>query len=316
VPQARGREESGMTKTNGTPEIAVTNGGSDAIQIAQHINQIQALGQTLVKSGLLPQGVRTPEAAVAIILKGRELGIPPMQALSHIHVINGKPTLSAELMLAMVMKAGHEVWIVETTSERCAIAGKRRGSGREQSLTFTLEDAQRAGVTTNQTWKKYPDAMLRARAISAFCRMFAPDVLMGVSYTPEELGADVDGEGNVLTVEAPAVAQPAVVEAEEVVDATAAPSAPPLELGQQSGAPSEPASITRAQIQEFAAIAKHTGLDSATMARVAESFLDRDLPAGLKSLTSDEAAELVSWSHDRWSTEADAYRVPVGEEAA
>lgn len=173
-------------------------GGSDAIQIAQHIEHIKGLGATLVKSGLLPQSVRTPEAAVAIILKGRELGIPPMQALSHIHVISGKPTLSAELMLAMAMKAGHEVWVSETSDKQCSIHGKRAGSDREQSLTFTMGEAQQAGVTSNPTWKKYPAAMLRARAISAFLRMFAPDVLMGASYTPEELGANVDGDGEIL----------------------------------------------------------------------------------------------------------------------
>lgn len=206
-------------------ELATTTGGSDAIQIAQHIGQIQVLGTTLIKSGMLPQGVKSPEAAVAIILKGRELGVPPMQALSHIHVISGKPTLSAELMLAMVMKAGHEVWIVETNGERCAIAGKRRGSDREQSLTFSMEDAKRAGVLNNPTWKKYPDAMLRARAISAFCRMFAPDVLMGASYTPEELGAEVDGEGEVLDVTySEPQEEPAAVVMES--DPTPAPVAP------------------------------------------------------------------------------------------
>lgn len=297
-------------------ELATT-GGSDAIQIAQHINQIQVLGQTLVKSGLLPQGVRTPEAAVAIILKGRELGIPPMQALSHIHVISGKPTLSAELMLAMVMKAGHEVWIVETNAQRCEIAGKRRGSSREQSLSFTMDDARQAGVTGNQTWKKYPDAMLRARAISAFCRMFAPDVLMGVSYTPEELGADVDGEGNVVTVQA--VSAEPVDEVDVTPDPFEAPVArkpevidtPALQLGQQSGKGGKTKGVTKAQMQEFADVAKHTGLDSDVMASVAESYFDRKLEDGLKSLTSDEAGELVNWPHDQWLVAADGFRVPA-----
>lgn len=177
----------------------------DALTLAGQVNQMLSLGQTLVKSGLLPDGIKTPEAAVTIILKGRELGIPPMTALSHIHVIKGKPTLSAELMLSLALQAGLEVWVAETDAEHATVKGVR--NGREQSLTFTLKEAQAAGVMSNATWQKYPAAMLRARAISAFMRMFAPDVLNGASYTPEELGAEVmvtdDGGAMVAPTEEP-----------------------------------------------------------------------------------------------------------------
>ena len=177
----------------------------DALTLAGQVNQMLSLGQTLVKSGLLPDGVKTPEAAVTIILKGRELGIPPITALSHIHVIKGKPSLSAELMLSLALQAGLEVWVAETDAEHATVKGVR--NGREQSLTFTMAEARAAKVTSNDIWQKYPAAMLRARAISAFMRMFAPDVLNGASYTPEELGAEVvmtdDGGAMVAPTEEP-----------------------------------------------------------------------------------------------------------------
>lgn len=167
---------------------------SDALVISQHMGSLLSLGEALVKSGLAPDTIRTPEAAAAVVLKGRELGLPPMLSLSHIVIIKGKPTLSAEVMLGMMHRAGHEVWFSETSSERAVIHGIRKGSTREQSLTWTIDDAKAAGLLKNPTWTAYRPAMLRARAISAFGRFFAPDVLMG-AYTPEEMGAQVNERG-------------------------------------------------------------------------------------------------------------------------
>lgn len=157
----------------------------------------------LIRSGFLPSGIKTPEQAVAIILKGRELGIPPMQALSHIHVINGKPTMSAELMLAQIMRLHPKTKISypKRTSEVCELKVQREGS--EPSLfSFTIQDAQAAGILGNPTWKKYPRAMLHARCISEMARSLFPDAISGVSYTPEELGATVNEDGQVIDVEA------------------------------------------------------------------------------------------------------------------
>lgn len=155
----------------------------------------------VVKSRLAPRGVDTPEKVLVIAMKGREVGIPIMQALSHIHVIEGKPSMSAELMVALVQRAGHKLRVIETTSEKCVVEGERLDDpGRPARLEWTMADARRAGVTHKGPWKSYPAAMLRARAISALCRFQFADVLAGVSYVPEELGASVDEDGQVLDV--------------------------------------------------------------------------------------------------------------------
>ena len=156
----------------------------------------------LIKSGFLPSGIKTPEQAVAIMLKGRELGIPPMQALSHIHIINGKPTMSAELMLAQIMRLHPKTKISYPvrSGEKCEVKVTREGS--EASIfSFSIQDAQAAGLLSNPTWKKYPRAMLHARVVSEMARSLFPDAISGVSYTPEEMGASVNEEGQVIEVE-------------------------------------------------------------------------------------------------------------------
>lgn len=155
----------------------------------------------LIKSNFLPSSIKSVEQAVAIILKGREIGVPPMQALSHIHVINGKPTLSAELMLAQILKYHPRTKISypERSGERCTIKVQRDGSD-PSTFTFSMHDAELAGVTKNSTWQKYPRAMLHARCVSEMARSLFPDAIAGVSYCPEEMGANVDENGEVIDV--------------------------------------------------------------------------------------------------------------------
>ena len=110
-----------------------------------------------------------------------------MQALAKIHVINGRPGLSAELMRALVIRAGHSLRIEETTNTKAIVVGKRRGEERELRITWTMDDAKRAGLAAKDPWKKYPRAMLVARATGELVRGVFPDVLAGITYTPEEL---------------------------------------------------------------------------------------------------------------------------------
>ena len=161
--------------------------------------------EVVLKSGFLPATINTPEKAIAIALKGMEIGIPIMQSLSHIHIVKGTPGMSAELMRAMVFK--HIplaiLDVIESSNEKATIRAKRPG-GRAVDFTFTIEDAKKAKVfSTNpdSSWQKYPKAMLLARATSAACRQIFPDALAGISYTPEELGAEVSEDGQVITAQ-------------------------------------------------------------------------------------------------------------------
>ena len=174
--------------------------------------------EVIAKSGLAPKSVSTPDKILVIAMKARELALPPMQGLSHIHIVEGRPALSAELMVALVQRAGHKLRVLETSSRKCVVEGVRADDPRHPSrVEWTMEDAQRAGVANKGPWKSYPAAMLRARAISALCRFAFADVLMGASYVPEELGAEVNEEGEVLSVPDRGGARDEPVEDAEVV---------------------------------------------------------------------------------------------------
>ena len=155
----------------------------------------------LLASGLLPKGITKPEQVILIVLKGKELQIPPLQALGHIHVINGKPCMSAELMLAQIYRLHPKTVIKfkERSGERCIVEAKREGHGVE-TFQWSMEDAKKAGITGNPTWSKYPRAMLHARVVSEMARSLFPDAIAGISYTPEELGAEVDESGDVIDI--------------------------------------------------------------------------------------------------------------------
>lgn len=168
---------------------------------------LQKQCNAFIQSGFLPDHIakncKSPQEAIAravtIAWKGRELGIPPLQAFSSIGVINGKPCLSAELMLALCyQRVPGFAATFSTPPERqnveCTLTLQRK-NGQPQAFRFTIEDAQRAGVVRpNSPWTKFPAAMLRARAISAACRAVCPDAIMGC-YTPEEMGGEVmEGE--------------------------------------------------------------------------------------------------------------------------
>lgn len=161
----------------------------------------------LVQSGLLPQAIKSPAAALAIIQKGQELGLPPMYALSNIGIINGKPVVGAEVLLAMIYRdhGDQAVRFEDTDAERCALIYKRRSWAQARRHEFTIAEADQAGLLNKGgPWKQYPAAMLRARCISAVARLAFPDSIGGL-YTPEELGAEVTvtDDGAVEIVHAP-----------------------------------------------------------------------------------------------------------------
>jgi len=143
----------------------------------------------LHKSGFFPKSIKSPEAALAIMLAGRELGIGPMESLRSVYIVDGQTTISSGLMAAMIWDAGHAYNIDESTNKACQITFTR-SNGQTYTHRFTIEDAEKAGLAGRTNWQKYPKAMLFNRCMSAGGRAFMPDVFRKM-YTPEELGAPV-----------------------------------------------------------------------------------------------------------------------------
>ena len=154
----------------------------------------------MIATGFCPTGVNTPAKAVAIMQAGREIGIPPLYALREIAVVNGRPTLSGKLMLALMHRAGIQPEWLETTDAKATLKATRP-NGVTFSGSFTIEEAGRAGLLAKPgaVWRQYPAAMLRWRTVSLVAHLVAPDVVAGF-YTPEEMGAEVNVEGEITTV--------------------------------------------------------------------------------------------------------------------
>jgi 5'-3' exonuclease len=134
----------------------------------------------------------TPQAVLSTLIAGRELGLQSMAALRAIHVIDGKPCLSADLIRALVMRSGKAEYFrcTERTAEKATFVTKR-GDDPEFELTVTIEEMRRAWPKDQAGWDKSgwgknPADMLVARAGSKLARLVYPDVVHGI-YTPEEM---------------------------------------------------------------------------------------------------------------------------------
>jgi hypothetical protein len=134
---------------------------------------------------------------MAKIQLGAELGLNSMQSLIGIHIVEGKPMVSAVTLAAFVrQKSGYDYHVVELTNERCAIEFLRNGEVEGVS-EFTIEDAQRAGLVKDKSgWVKYPRNMLFSRTMSNGVKWFAPDATHGIPVY-------YDGEIEARAVEEP-----------------------------------------------------------------------------------------------------------------
>ena len=145
---------------------------------------------SLIKTGFLPGHIKTPEQAVAVALIGRELGVPMMQALRKIFVIQGTPALAAELMLALAERTNKiEDLRIEDDGTTCTVTVKRKGRKSPVTTAFSVTDAAKMGLADKDNWKKQPAVMRRWRAIAANLRLSFPDAIGGM-YSVEEVAPE------------------------------------------------------------------------------------------------------------------------------
>lgn len=166
------------------------------------MDDVERAARAMAGSGFFAD-TRQASQAIVKILAARELGLGPFSGMVGVNIISGRPAFSANIMAACVKKSGrYNYRVSEMTDKNCTIDflelidGKWCASG---SSSFSIEDARKAGT---KNLDKFPRNMLFARAMSNGVRWYCPDVMNGSSvYTPEELGATTDQEGNVVTVE-------------------------------------------------------------------------------------------------------------------
>lgn len=172
-------------------EVAVApefNAPTELDQWVLVVRDVSRLASQIADTPFVPEGMRgNPAAVTAAILTGREMGLPPMTSLQHIHVIKGKPGKSAEIMRGMVLAAGHEIRDVDVSDTRVILEGRRRGEELWTRVGFTADQARKAKIDLGG----YPEDKLYARATTRLCRRKFADVVGGIAATIDELE---DGE--------------------------------------------------------------------------------------------------------------------------
>lgn len=151
------------------------------------------LAEVLSEAGILPDHLRGKTGnIVALMMTAASLDVPFMTAAQEMYVERGRLGMSANLMRGLVLRAGHEFDILEESTKACTVQFTRKGKKPSRPVTYTMEDAQIAGLTTKENYKRNPRAMMLARATSRCLRAYASDILMGFGYTPDELRDRVD----------------------------------------------------------------------------------------------------------------------------
>lgn len=147
------------------------------------IQDIAQMGQIFAKSGMY--GIKSPEMAMTLMFQAQAEGIHPAKAMQEYHVINGKPSLSSQAMLARFQLAGGVAkWVKRTATEATLHVEHKQGG--ELDVTWDIDRAKKAGLLGNPTWSKYPEAMLSARCISESIRAVFPACLGGMYSIEEE----------------------------------------------------------------------------------------------------------------------------------
>lgn len=125
---------------------------------------------------------------VMILLYGKELGFSPQESLSHLIVIHNKVSVGSEGTMSLIYRKFPDPYIniLETTNERAVVVMARNKDAPKIKIAFSMEDAKKAGLTSNPSYRKYPAVMLRWRALKQLARMVFPDLGSKI-YTEEEV---------------------------------------------------------------------------------------------------------------------------------
>ncbi|MDR0475094.1 MAG: recombinase RecT [Treponema sp.] len=164
----------------------------------QTLDEKMKMATILAKSGLVPNTLNTAEKVLVALQTGHELGLSPMVSVNNVIPINGKPTLSADIMYALARnnpEYGGIEWKQRSAQKAEVVITRITAHGAAEKFTgyFDIEMAKQAELTGKDNYKKYPDRMMRARALSRACKEAFPDVFAGI-FSSEEAETFDPGE--------------------------------------------------------------------------------------------------------------------------
>jgi len=281
------------------------------------------IGTALAATTFAPAAFRgKPEEAAAAIVFGDEIGLTPMQALRSIYVISGTPALYSRVMVGLVLAHGHEIWTIADAPGRVVVAGRRRGSSHVEEVEWTTARAQTAGYTSNKKYQQDSQSMLYARAAGDVARRIAPDVLLGLPYTVEEVELTEVGTTTVSRSTNTTNGSPTAVRRKTArpVEAAEPEPEPPLEEepapippGTDNPEPAEPG-VTKAQLSKMAvAFRERNIIDRGLRLAYCHDLLGREITSA-NDLTMAEASKVIdSFDEPAFDEEAvEIEDVPTG----
>jgi hypothetical protein len=170
---------------------------SKGLLVPKTIDEAYRLAVAFCKSGMVPARFKSPEAVMTAMQYGIELGLKPLTAIRQIAVIHGNPCIYGDLPLSLCYGSGKlesiQEFLIDTKGKPITLENlntlpfgavcrlKRKGDIAPIERIFTFEDAKRAGLVNNPTWKQYPQRMLTCRARSMALKDKFPDTLNGVA---------------------------------------------------------------------------------------------------------------------------------------
>ena len=155
---------------------------------AQAMHTAKQFADALCDTDMVPAIYRgKPGNGAVAILYGAELGLSPIQALQNIFVVHGQPAIYARTAVALLKRHGVKFYTIEESPQAVTIRAERDGEAEES--TWTIERATTAGFTSNKKYQTEPQAMLWAKAAMEVSRRIAPDILLGIAYSAEEMEA-------------------------------------------------------------------------------------------------------------------------------
>jgi len=153
------------------------------IQPRYELGQLQEIAEQVAKSGLFKM---TAPQVLTLMLLAESEGIHPMKAMMRYHIIEGKPSMRADAMQAEFQRAGGRIeWTKDTTEECEAVFYHDTQCPNGKTVSFSMKDAERAGLATRPIWKSHPRPLMRARVVTNGIRMILPGVIMGI-YSEDE----------------------------------------------------------------------------------------------------------------------------------
>ncbi|MEJ9078824.1 hypothetical protein WKY82_10415 [Gordonia malaquae] len=286
--------------TNPTTVVPSTDPSDVAIERmvkqAQAMDAAYKIGSAMAGTSMVPQPLQgKPDDCTAVILYGSEIGMSAVQSLQNIFVVRGRPAMYSRTMTAVVLAAGHHMAEVEASPTSVTWVGRRGDTGVEFTSTWTIDRAKQAGFTSNKLYESMPIEMLRAKAQAEVARNLAPDVLLGMPHSKEEL--DLEQGPETTPVRRPAAKRGVAGVMESL--GIPAPEETPAHTEVKAKAAS---AAQRKELVEL--MSREPGLDEPDDAlKWLSQQLGRQIGA-TRELTADEAAQVIDFLRDEQAKDA------------